>query len=60
MKPTNEWAQLNKVVVGVAEQAKIPELELSMRTINYADVSDTSEISVGNYPQQVIEEASER
>lgn len=59
MKPTNEWAQLNKVVVGVAEQAKIPELELSMRTINYADVSDTSEISVGNYPQQVIEEASE-
>lgn len=59
MNSKNEWAQLNKVVVGVAEQAKIPELELSMRTINYADVSDTSEISVGNYPQQVIEEASE-
>jgi N-dimethylarginine dimethylaminohydrolase len=57
--PINEWSQLKRVVVGIAEEAKIPEIDLSMRTINYADVNDTSNISVGNYPKQVIEEASE-
>jgi N-dimethylarginine dimethylaminohydrolase len=55
----NEWSQLKKVVVGIAEEAKIPEINLSMRTINYADLSDISNVSVGNYPKQVIEEASE-
>lgn len=57
--PTNEWSQLKKVVVGIVEESKIPEIDLSMRTINYADVNDISNISVGNYPTQVIEEASE-
>lgn len=55
----NEWSQLKKVVVGIVEESKIPEIDLSMRTINYADVNDISNISVGNYPTQVIEEASE-
>jgi N-dimethylarginine dimethylaminohydrolase len=57
--PINEWSQLKRVVVGTAKEAKVPEIDLSMRTINYADVSDTSNISVGDYPTQVIEEASE-
>lgn len=59
MSSQNEWSQLKKVIVGIADNAKIPEIDLSMRTINYADIIDTSEISIGNYPQQVIEEASE-
>jgi N-dimethylarginine dimethylaminohydrolase len=57
--PTNEWSQLKKVIVGISDEAKIPKIDLSMRTINYADLSDISNISVGNYPKQVIEEASE-
>ena len=59
MNSQNEWSQLKKVIVGIVEEAKIPEIDLSMRTINYADVNDTSNISVGNYPEQVIEEATE-
>jgi N-dimethylarginine dimethylaminohydrolase len=55
----NEWSPLKKVIVGISNQAKIPEIDLSMRTINYADIEDISNISVGNYPKQVIEEASE-
>lgn len=56
---TNEWSQLKKVIVGIVQEAKVPEIDLSMRTINYADVNDISNISVGDYPTQVIEEASE-
>ena len=55
----NEWNQLKKVVVGVADQAKVPEIDLSVRTINYADKSDVSGIIVGNYPTKVIKEANE-
>jgi glycine amidinotransferase len=57
--PINEWSQLKKVIVGIVQEAKVPEIDLSMRTINYADVDDVSNISVGKYPTQVIEEASE-
>jgi N-dimethylarginine dimethylaminohydrolase len=55
----NEWSQLKKVVVGIAAEAKLPEIDLSMRTINYADKSDISDIVIGNYPKNVIEEASD-
>jgi glycine amidinotransferase len=59
MKSQNEWDKLKKVVVGVADHATVPEVDLSVRTINYADREDVSDISVGLYPQQVIDEANE-
>jgi N-dimethylarginine dimethylaminohydrolase len=59
MDTKNEWSQLNKVIVGIADEAKIPEIDLSMRTINYADKLDILNVAVGNYPKQVIEEANE-
>lgn len=59
MNSKNEWNQLKKVVVGIADQAKVPEIDMSVRTINYADKSDVSDIIVGNYPTKVIEEANE-
>jgi len=59
MNSKNEWNQLKKVVVGIANQAKVPEIDMSARTINYADKSDVSDIIVGNYPTKVIEEANE-
>lgn len=59
MKSQNEWGKLKKVIVGVADYATIPEMDLSVRTINYADKKDTSDVLVGPYPQQVINEANE-
>lgn len=59
MKSQNEWGQLRKVIVGVADHAKVPEIDISVRTINYADRNDISDIPIGNYPQQVIDEANE-
>lgn len=59
MKSQNEWDTLKKVIVGVADYATVPEVDLSVRTINYADRKDLSTIPVGPYPQQVIDEANE-
>ena len=56
---TNEWSQLKKVIVGVADGAKIPPMTKSLRTVNYADKTDVSDIIEGLYPQQVIHEANE-
>lgn len=55
----NEWDPLEKVIVGIADDAAIPELDKSLRCINYADVDDISRIPQGKYPQQVIDEANE-
>jgi N-dimethylarginine dimethylaminohydrolase len=59
MKSQNEWDNLKKVIVGVADYARVPEVDLSVRTINYADREDVSDVPVGIYPQQVIDEANE-
>ena len=59
MKNCNEWGKLNKVIVGIADNAKIPEIDASLRTVNYAHVSDESEIPQGYYPKQVVDEANE-
>jgi len=57
---SNEWGQLRKVIVGVADHAKIPtDIDISLRCVNFADVRDDSEIQKGPYPQQVIDEANE-
>lgn len=59
MKSQNEWGRLEKVIVGVADHATVPEIDVSLRTVNYADRADVSTIKVGPYPKQVIEEANE-
>lgn len=56
----NEWGQLRKVIVGIADNAKIPtDIDISLRCVNFADKADESEIQKGPYPQQVIDEANE-
>ena len=59
MKSQNEWDKLKKVIVGVADHARVPEVDISVRTINYADREDVSDVPVGQYPQQVIDETNE-
>ena len=57
---TNEWGQLRKVIVGVADNAKIPsDIDISLRCVNFADKIDETTIIKGPYPQQVIDEANE-
>lgn len=55
----NEWDTLEEVIIGIANDAKIPSLDISLRTVNYADVKETSTIPQGQYPKQVIDEANE-
>ena len=59
MGSKNEWGQLRKVIVGHAEGARVPEMDRSLRLINYADRDDVSDVPCGLYPQQVIDEANQ-
>jgi N-dimethylarginine dimethylaminohydrolase len=59
MSSSNEWSSLKKVVVGVADYANIPNLDISLRTVNYADIIDENSIPYGPYPKKVIDEANE-
>ena len=59
MLSLNEWDPLKTVIVGSATNAAIPKVDLSLRTVNYANVTDINEIPVGPYPQQVIDETNE-
>jgi N-dimethylarginine dimethylaminohydrolase len=57
----NEWDPLKSVIVGIADGAKIPNSNIGLRTVNYADLtfSEYLQIKHGNYPEQVISEANE-
>ena len=55
----NEWDPLQTVIVGVADGARIPLLDTSLRMVNYADVKMSYKIPYGPYPQQVIDETNE-
>jgi len=59
MPSTNEWDSLTKVIVGVADNAKVPEIDVSVRTVNYADLDNTDSVIIGKYPDQVINETNE-
>lgn len=59
MLSKNEWDPLQKVIVGIADDANIPPIDISLRCINYADYDDETSIPQGKYPQQVIDEANE-
>lgn len=59
MRSQNEWGKLKKVIVGVADHARVPTIDLSVRTINYADRNNTLDVPVGIYPRQVIDQTNE-
>lgn len=56
---SNEWSQLQEVIVGTATGACVPDIDKSIRLVNYADQKSIDHITVGPYPKQVIEEANE-
>jgi glycine amidinotransferase/scyllo-inosamine-4-phosphate amidinotransferase 1 len=55
----NEWDELETVIIGRADGARIPRLDKSLQAINYADEKNPSQIPVGPYPSRVIDEANE-
>ncbi len=55
----NEWGKLKKVVVGVADYARVPEIDRSLRYINYADRENVDDVISGVYPDEVIQQANE-
>ena len=61
MYATNEWDKLHKVILGAARRAKIPAVDLSVRTVNYAHLNDqqVQQLQPGLYPDQVIDQAQE-
>jgi N-dimethylarginine dimethylaminohydrolase len=61
MLSKNEWDPLKSVIVGIADDAKIPKTNIGLRTVNYADLTFSEYLNVkhGIYPQQVIDEANE-
>jgi len=59
MHSQNEWSKLKKVIVGIADNAKLPPPSIDVRAVNYADVKESNAIRVGAYPDKVIQEANE-
>ena len=53
----NEWDKLKKVIVGIADNAQVPDIDISLRCVNYADKTDETEIIKGKYPQEVVTDA---
>ena len=55
----NEWDDLKQVIVVVADYANIPEIDKIFRVVNYADRDSVSDLKLGRYPKQVIDESNE-
>ena len=55
----NEWDPLKKVIVGIADNAKVPRIDSSVRSVNFSNLDCIDTIQIGPYPSQVIEEANE-
>lgn len=54
----NEWGRLRSVIVGRADNARVPTDDVSLRAINYAG-GEARAIRHGPYPDIVIDEANE-
>ena len=68
MTTNNEWDQLKTAIIGKADDAIIPPMDISLRLIDYPDIRSTRlkakaifdmGIKGGSFPQQVLDEANE-
>ena len=58
MTAINEWSPLKKVVVGIADNARMPPVDDSHRYINHCDKA-WQDIQVGLYDQTIIDQANQ-
>ena len=55
-----EFGKLKKVLVGTPHKARVPQMDVSLRVVNYADKRNVSDVSSDcYYPDQVIQETQE-
>lgn len=60
IKANNEWDTLKKVIVGVADYARKPKLDVSLRTVSYSHTKNANDIAEeGLYSSKIIKEANE-
>ncbi|NBP57809.1 inosamine-phosphate amidinotransferase 1 [bacterium] len=59
MLSDTEYRPLKSVIVGDATGARLPNIDISIRTTSYADKNDNELPRSGMYPQQVIDETNE-
>jgi N-dimethylarginine dimethylaminohydrolase len=57
--PNTEFSKLKKVIVGKADMAVMPDYDISLHTVCYADKPSNFRPPTGRYPKQVIDEANE-
>lgn len=56
----NEWDPLEEMIVGIADNARIPDAEPGLFAVDYADIYDSpDEVPSGPYDARVIEETAE-
>jgi N-dimethylarginine dimethylaminohydrolase len=56
----NEWDPLEEMIVGIADNARIPSAEPGLFAVDYADIYDSpDEVPSGPYDARVIEETAE-
>jgi N-dimethylarginine dimethylaminohydrolase len=56
----NEWDPLEEMIVGVADNARVPSADPGLFALNYAEDEETPEdIPTGPYDARIIEEANE-
>jgi scyllo-inosamine-4-phosphate amidinotransferase 1 len=58
VRSDNEWGRLRSVIVGRADNARVPVDDISLRAINYAGPRPPA-LTSGPYPPHVIDEANE-
>lgn len=60
IQSNNEWSPLKKIIVGIADYAQIPDLDISLRTVSYSHIKELENIpAAGIYPSKIITEANE-
>ncbi|MDF5727789.1 MAG: inosamine-phosphate amidinotransferase 1 [Rhizonema sp. PD38] len=55
----NEWDPLEEIIVGRANNARIPSPDLGLFAIDYRECGSIENIPSGSYKQQIIEETEE-
>ena len=59
MTAINEWSPLKKMVVGIADKARLPEVDDSLRYVFHSDQASWNDILTGPFDAQLIQEAND-
>jgi scyllo-inosamine-4-phosphate amidinotransferase 1 len=55
----NEWDDLEEIVVGIVDHARMPRVDVSLQAVEYPESRSASEIPSGPFSPRVLEETAE-